>query len=242
MLAGLYHDERRRAQQRHATDGEHPSAVAASLGQVKAGVVDDSQRDNSVAIGHSDVLAVDRGRSGQQLRAALLALAALSGLDNDLDRLPQQHIALVGGNFGQRIGIVLQPLDHDVSLCIGNKSGGVSFLCGKALGIIHAILLLSNHEYIIGVVVQTELHVPQVAAVVGKLLENVNAVGVDMAAIVQGVKIGAVRSAPGQLDLVGVVGIAHLGVGGQDGRVSNAHGAIGIAALYAVGEHVLFWL
>ena len=36
MLAGLDHDERRRAQQRHATDGEHPSTVATSLGQIKA--------------------------------------------------------------------------------------------------------------------------------------------------------------------------------------------------------------
>ena len=124
-----------------------------------------------------------------------------------------------------------------MSLCIGNKSGGVGFLCGKALGIIHAILLLSNHEYIIGVVVQPELHVSHIAAVVAKLLENVDAVCIHMAAILEGVKVSRVGTLPSQYDLVGVVGIAHLGVGGQGGGVGEAHGAIRVATLHAVGIH-----
>ena len=58
-----------------------------------------------------------------------------------------------------------------------------------------------------------------------------------MAAVLEGIKAGSVGTLPGQHDLVGIVGIAHLGIGGQGGGVSNPHGAVGITALYAVGIH-----
>ena len=122
-----------------------------------------------------------------------------------------------------------------MTLHVGDEGGGVRFLGSKALGVVHAILQVGNHEYIIGVVVQPELHVPQVAAVVGELLENVNAVGVDMAAVLQSVVISSVGALPSQLDFVGVILVAHLSVGGQSGRIGNPHGAVGIAALHAVG-------
>ena len=84
---------------------------------------------------------------------------------------------------------------------------------------------------------QPELHVPQVAAVVRKPLENVDTVGIHVAAILEGIKVGVVRSAPRQHDLIGVVGISHLGIGGQGGSVSNTHGTVAITALHAVGMH-----
>ena len=62
-----------------------------------------------------------------------------------------------------------------------------------------------------GGIVQPELHVPQVAAVVGELLENVNAVGVDMAAVLEGVKIGSVGALPCQHDLVGITSVSFTG-------------------------------
>ena len=86
---------------------------------------------------------------------------------------------------------------------------------------------------------QQELHVLHLAAVVAELLENVDAVGVDMAAVLQRVKISGVGALPSQHDIVGVVLVAHLGVGGQCGGVGDAHGAVGIAPLHAVGVNAL---
>lgn len=85
MLAGLDHDESRSTQKQDTAYRIQPNTPTTSLGQVKAGVVNHGQRDNSVAIGHSDVLAIDRGRSGQQLGAALLAGAVFLGGNHDLD-------------------------------------------------------------------------------------------------------------------------------------------------------------
>ena len=56
-----------------------------------------------------------------------------------------------------------------------------------------------------------------------------------MAAVLQRVKIGSVGALPSQGHSVGVVGIAHLGVGGQGGGVGDPHGAITVTALDAVG-------
>ena len=58
-----------------------------------------------------------------------------------------------------------------------------------------------------------------------------------MAAVLEGIKVGVVRSAPRQHDLIGVVGISHLGIGGQGGSVGDTHGAVAIPALDAVGIH-----
>lgn len=237
MLAAADHDKCRRAQQRHAADGEHPRAVAACLGQVEAGVIDHGQRHNSVALAHGDILAVDGGGDGQQFGTALLALATLSGLDNDLDRVLQQHIALVGSNFGQAVSIVLQPFDHDVAAAVGDKGRGIRLFAGDTLGVVDAILQVCDDIAVVCIVMQPELHVPQVAAVVRKPLENVDTVGIHVAAILEGIKVGVVRSAPRQHDLIGVVGISHLGIGGQGGSVSNTHGAVAITALHAVGMH-----
>jgi len=124
-----------------------------------------------------------------------------------------------------------------VAAAVGNKGGSIGLLGGKALGVVHVILLLRDHEYIIGVVVQFELHVPHAAAIVGELLENVDAVGVDMAAVLEGIKVSRVGTLPRQHDLVGIVGITHLGVSGQGGGVGDTHGAVGITTLHAVGIH-----
>ena len=233
------HNKRRHAQQGHAADGEHPRAVAAGFGEVKTGVVDDCQRHDGIALRHADVLTVDGTGGGQQLGTALLTSAVFLGGDDDLDRFLEENITLIRGSLGQGIGVILQPLHHHMTLCVGNEGGSVRFLGGEALGVIHAVLLLSNHIHIVGIVVQQELHVLHLAAVVTELLENVDAVGVDMAAVLQRVKIGGVGALPSQHNLVGVVLVAHLGVGGQCGGVGDAHGAVGIAPLHAVGVNAL---
>ena len=51
----------------------------------------------------------------------------------------------------------------------------------------------------------------------------------------QRVKIGSVGALPSQYDLIGVILVAHLGVGGQGGGVGDPHGAITVTALDAVG-------
>ena len=99
MLAGLHHDEGCRAQKQDTAHRIHPNTPAASLGQVKARVVQHGQRHDGVAIGHSDVLAVDGGGSGQQLGSALLTGAALASLDNELDGVREENVTLIGGNL-----------------------------------------------------------------------------------------------------------------------------------------------
>ena len=124
-----------------------------------------------------------------------------------------------------------------MAAAVGNKGGSIGLLSGKAFGVVHAVLLLRDDIAVVTVIMQPELHVPHIAAVVRKLLENVNAVGVDMAAILEGIKVSRVGTLPGQHDLVGVVGITHLGGGSQGGGVSNTHGAVGVPTLHAVGMH-----
>ena len=51
---------------------------------------------------------------------------------------------------------------------------------------------------------QLELHIPQVAAIIRKLLEDVDAVGIHMAAVLEGIKVSRVGTLPSQYDLVGV--------------------------------------
>ena len=213
MLAATDHDKRRRAQQCHAANSEHPRAVAARLGQIEAGVVDHSQRHNGVAIRHGDILAVDGGGGGQQLCAALLALTVLGGLDNDLDRFLQQNVPLVGGSLGQGVGVILQTLDHDVTVAVGNESSSIRLFAGDTLGVVDAILQVCDDIAVVCIVMQPELDILHISAVIRKPLEYVNTVGIDMAAVLEGIKVGVIRSAPRQLDLVGVVDIAHLGVG-----------------------------
>ena len=239
MLAGLYHDERRRAQQRHATDGEHPSAVAASLGQVKAGVVQHGQRHDGVAIGHSDVLAVDSGGSSQELRPTLLTLTILGGLNDKFNGILEEDVAFIRGGFSHAVAIILQPLNHDVALCIGDKGGCIRLLGGDTLGVIHAILQISDNENIVGVIVQVKLDVLDAPLAIAELLQHINAVSIHMAAVLQSIVVSSVGTLPSQYDFVGIILVAHLCVGGQSGGVGDPHGAVGVATLDAVGIHAL---
>ena len=60
-----------------------------------------------------------------------------------------------------------------------------------------------------------------------------------MAAVLEGIKVGRVGALPSQHDLVWIVVITHLGVGGQGGSVGDTHGAVAVATLDAVGINAL---
>ena len=136
LLTAADHDEGCHAQQGHAANGEHPHAVATGLGQIKSGVVNHGQGDDGIAIGHGDVLAIDRSAGGQQLGTALLAGTIFLGGNDDLDRFLQQHIPLIRGGFSQAVAIILQPFHDDVAAAVGNKGGCISLLRGNALGVV----------------------------------------------------------------------------------------------------------
>ena len=183
-----------------------------------------------------DVTAHDLVKYGiiPELIGRLPVITALSGLDNDLDRVLQQHIALVGGDLCQRIGVVLQTVHDDMTAVIRNKSGCIGLLVGKALDVVHAIPLLGNDIHIVCVVVQQEADIRQVALAVRKLLQHIHAVGVKMAAVLERIIVAGVGALPSQHHLVGVVGIAQLCVGGESGRIGDPHGAVAVTTLHAV--------
>ena len=122
-----------------------------------------------------------------------------------------------------------------MAAAVGDKGRGIRLFAGDTLGVVGAILQVCDDVAVVTVIMQPELHVPHVAAVIAELLENVDAVCIHMTAILEGVKVSRVGTLPSQYDLVGVVGITHLGVGSQGGGVGDTHGAVAVATLDAVG-------
>ena len=183
MLAGLHHDEGCHTQKQNAADGEHPSAVATGLGQIKTGVVNRGHGHDGIAIRHGNILAIDSSRGGQQFRTALLAGTIFLGGNDDFDRFLEQYIPLIRGGFSQAVAIILQALHNDVALCIGDKGGSIGLLGGKALGVVDAILQVCDDVAVVGIIMQVELDVLHAALAIAELLQNIDAVSIHMAAV-----------------------------------------------------------
>ena len=223
----------------NADHAVHPNAVVAGLGQVKALGVYYGQRDDSrnraVVFFHLHGVAVHGGGRGQQFNAAGLAVfaSAVSG-NGDMNAVLQECVAFIGLDFSEDIGIVLHAPDADVAVLVGNKAGGIGFL-GSAGDIVDAVFQLGSHIVSVGVVADGELHLLKVPFLVGELLFQIDAVDIDMAAVLQRVVILGVGALPGQNDFVIVGGVAQNSIFCEGGRVSNAEIALRVAGFMDSG-------
>ena len=214
---------RRTDHEQNAHDGEHHSAIVASLGQVKATGIDHGQRGLGVGaafvLRHVDLLAADGSGGNPQLVFQVLlgnvlqidvtlndlgiagvildqaqSIGSVNGAafgafllgDGHLNILLQQHIAVVGADFGHSIGIIFYALNENPALGITgfhrNKVRGI-FLVGSVAGhIVHAFVLIqpSLYKVIIGLVLYQKLHLGEIALAVREQLGEVNTVGINM--------------------------------------------------------------
>ncbi|MBD8942187.1 MAG: hypothetical protein EGR71_06600 [Clostridiales bacterium] len=92
-----------------------------------------------------------------------------------------------------------------MAVAVGDKGGSIGLLRGDTLGVVGAILQVCDDVAVVGVIVQVELDVLDVALTVRELLEDVYAIGIDVAAVLQRVKIGSVGALPSQGHSVGVI-------------------------------------
>ena len=234
--------EGRRAHGNHAEHGVHPDPPGAGLGPVEALGVHHRQRDNGVGgfsvLEHRHLILIDLSAGCQQRGVA--PGAAIRALGGDLhgDIVPEQRVALVGLDLRGDIGVVLHAFDDDMAVLSGDEDRGLFFVCGVAGDIVDAVLPLRLQEVVVHLVLDDELHVLKLPGAVGKLFGQVDAVGVNMGVVLQHIVILGACAPPGQLDGVGIAGIAvHHALVRLDGTgVSNAHEALGEAAVNAVGS------
>lgn len=167
------------------------------------------------------------------------ALGAFLLGDHHLNILLQQYIAAVRANFGHGIGVILQTLNQDSALGIAgfhrDKVRGI-FLVGSVAGhIVHAFVLIKIRLYkvIIGFVLYQEFHLGEIALAVRKQLGKVNAVGINMGIVHQGIVESLAGTLPGQHHLVVVALVAHHQgiIAIYFGSVGQAHSAVGEAGI-----------
>ena len=232
--------EGRRAHGNHAEHGVHPDPPGAGLGQVEALGVHHRQRDNGVGgfsvLEHRHLILIDLSAGRQQRGVAPGAAIRALGGDLHCDIVPKQGVALIGLDLRGDIGVVLHPLDDDMTVLTGDEDRGLFFVCGVAGDIVDAVLPLGLQEVVVRLVLDDEFHVLKLPGAVGELLGQVNAVGVNMGVILQHVVILGAGAPPGQLDGVGIAGVAvHHALVGLDGTgVGDAHEAFGESAVNAV--------
>ena len=120
--------------------------------------------------------------------------------------------------------------------------GSVLFLSRVAGDVVHALILVEGgHKVVIvGVVVNHELHLGEVALAVGKLLGHVNAEHVEVAIVNQRIVIAGVAALPLQDDVVVValITVDDGAVGIDPGLVGDAHGAVAVAGVDHLGTGI----
>ena len=159
--------------------------------------------------------------------------------NHDLDVIPEQGVAVIGADFGGSVDIIFQTLDEHDTLAVspgdGDEVSGFGLVGGMAGDIVDALGLvqLSDNKVVVGVVMDDEFNIPEVTLAVGEQLGQLNAVGVDMGIIHQGVIVAGVGTLPGQNDLVGVTLVTeHQGVVGiHDGLIGDPQSAVGVAGV-----------
>ena len=121
-----------------------------------------------------------------------------------------------------------------MTLEVGDQHGGLGLVGREAGNIVDFALHVGLDIVAVRIVVGDKLHLAESAVVVTELFEKVNGIDIDVAAVLEGVKVSRVGTLPSQYNLVGIVGIAQLCVGGQGSGVGDTHGAIGITALHTI--------
>ena len=207
-----------------------------------AGVVDDGGIPGIVLDQAQDIGGVD--------------VADVDGLDlgdDNLDVVLQQGVAGIGADFGDGVGVILQALDDDLVLafigvnghCQGknrDKVGGIGLVLNMVGHIVDALVCiqLSLDEVVVGVIMYDELDVLEVTLAVREQLGQLNAVGVYVGIVYQGVIVAGVGTLPGQNDLVEVANVTtdQSVVGIHGSLIGNAQGAVGVAGEQGVSIRV----
>lgn len=165
----------------------------------------------------------------------------LCGNDNS-DIVLEQSVAVSGLQLGDDVGVRLQALDNQMALLIvpghGVHGGGGGFLGGVAGDVPNTfgLIQLCCDVILVGFVVDFEQNVIEqflIILAVGEGLDQVDAVGVNVSVVNQGIVELGGSTAPGQDDFVGVAFVTEHNrfVAVHDGCVSNAHGVVGVASI-----------
>ena len=199
-----------------------------------AGVVDDGCVTGIVLDQAQDIGSVD-----------VAQLLSLSLGDDDLDVVLQQGVAIVGTDFGDGVGVILQTLDDDLVLrlaCLGcglrdhgNEVGCVLLIGNMVDDIVDALFLVQFclDEVAVGVILHDELNILEVAIAIGEQLGQLHCVGEHVSVIYQGVVVVLRGTLPQQDDFVGVAGVTvNNGLIGVHGSlIGDADGAVGVAGV-----------
>ena len=247
-------------------DGEHPGAIGTGLGKIKAAGIHHGERSQSVhrtlILVHIHIVAVHGSGGSQQIVLQMLldvgvttivlgdaqgiVVAVTEGigclaLDDNLNVVFQQGIAVIGLGLGEGVAVVLQTLDDDFAVARRNEVGGILLCLHMAGDVVHAIVQkLGFHKEQVAVVEQDELDVAEVALAVAELFGQVNTVHIHMAVIVEDIVVVGVGTFPGEGDFVGVaiVAVGNGIVGVDGGGVGDADGAVGVTGVHHVGAGV----
>ena len=176
----------------------------------------------------------------QALHISAIDASELIGLglgDNDLNVIFQESVAIIGADFGCGVAVILHTLDDDLtgraSRFHRDKVGGYSFLGSMTDHIVHTLGLvqLGNDVVVVGIVVDQELNILEVACAVREQLGQVNAIGVEVTIVHQSIKVVGIRAHPGQDYIVGVAGIVvdHGCIGIHGSLISDVQGAVGVS-------------
>ena len=143
-----------------------------------------------VALGNSlrdDFLSEARIVLNQTNNIRLVDIAQNSGfnLRNDnLNVLLQQGVAVIGTNFGDGVGVIFQALDdHLAGVAVGfhgDEVGGIGLGFHMIGHIVDTLCLvqLGLDEVVVGIIVDDELNIGEVALAVAEQLGQIDAVGV----------------------------------------------------------------
>ena len=161
-------------------------------------------------------------------------------LGNDhIDALFQQHIAAVGANLSQGVGVIFQTLDNDLALGIsgldGDKVGGFRLVGHMIHHIINAFVLvqLGFHKVVISFILDQKLHLGEIALAVAEQFGQVNAVGEHMAVIHQSIVVVLGAAFPGQdnLVIIALVTEHQIAAAVHLGGIGDSYGAVGVAGV-----------
>lgn len=159
---------------------------------------------------------------------------ALGGSDHDPDAVLEERVGVIRAHLGHRVVVVLQTLDLQIAGGGGDKVGGVRLGLGVTGHIVEAVALhLRLDKVAVRVVAQDELDLGEVALAVRESLGQVDAVGIHMAVVHEGVVVAGVAALPGHHNrvVVAVVAVDRQIIGAHGGLVGDAQGAVGIAGV-----------
>lgn len=159
----------------HGSGNRQQMMLQVYLGHILqvAGIVDDLSITGIILDEPQNIAGVD-----------ITQLGGFGGGEYHLDGVLQQHIAIVGADFGDGVGVIFQTLDDDLAgvAVAGNRDevGGIFLGSHMVNHIVDAFLgiQLSLHIVAVGIVMDQELDLGKVTLTVAEQLGQVDAVGV----------------------------------------------------------------